>query len=292
MLALFVAAHASELIGVSAVSGNAALEYTVRNALLACQLADVNVPVHAGAAKPLTRPARHAAHIHGVDGLGGPELPALRRQADAQPAVRALLAAAEKHDDLHLVAVGPLTNVALALSLEPALAQRLAGISLMGGATTVGNITATAEFNIWADPEAAAIVFGSGAEIVMADLDLTHQFLIDRDRVAEVRQLGGTVARFAADLLGFFIDAYEQTYGEAVGPLHDPCSVLAVTHPQLFDSVRRHVAVEQYGELTRGMTVVDGRTGGMPQPPNTRVLTGIDDEGAYAALLEALGALP
>ncbi len=292
MLALFVAAHASQLIGVSAVSGNAALEYTVRNALLACQLAEVDVPVHAGAAKPLTRPARHAAHIHGADGLGGPKLPELRRQADAEPAVRALLAAAEKHDDLHLVAVGPLTNVALALSLEPDLAQRLASISLMGGATTVGNITPAAEFNVWADPEAAAIVFGSGAHIVMADLDLTHQFLIDRRRVGEVRELGGTVARFAADLLEFFINAYEETYGEAVGPLHDPCSVLAVTHPHLFDSEQRHVAVEQYGELTRGMTVVDRRSGGMPQAPNTRVLTRIDDEGAYTALLEALGALP
>ncbi len=292
MLAIFVAAHASELIGVSAVSGNAALEHTVRNALLACQLANVNVPVHAGAARPITRPARHAAHIHGADGLGGPELPELRREADKKPAVRALLDAAEAHDDLNLVAVGPLTNVGLALALEPALATRLKCISIMGGATTVGNITATAEFNIWADPEAAAVVFASGADLVLADLDLTHQFLIDRPRVDEVRALGGTVARFAADLLEFFVNAYEVTYGEAVGPLHDPCSVLAVTHPHLFEWAPRHVAVEQYGELTRGMTVVDGRSGSMPAPPNTRVLTRIDAAGAYGALLEALGSLP
>jgi inosine-uridine nucleoside N-ribohydrolase len=292
VLAIFLAAHAAELVGVSAVSGNAPLRYTLRNALLACQLAQVNVPVHAGAAKPLTRPAKHAAHIHGADGLGGPELPELRRQADAKPAVRALLDAAEARDDLNLVAVGPLTNVGLALALEPDLATRLKSISVMGGATTVGNVTATAEFNIWADPEAAAIVFSSGANVIMADLDLTHQFLIDRKRVGEVRALGGTVARFAADLLGFFVDAYEQTYAEAIGPLHDPCSVLAVTHPHLFESVSRHVAVEQYGELTRGMTVVDGRTGGMPKAPNTQVLTRIDDAGAFAALVEALGALP
>lgn len=287
-----MAAHASELVGVSAVSGNASLAYTVRNALLACQLANVNVPVHAGAAKPITRPARHAAHIHGADGLGGPKLPELRREADKKPAVRALLDAAEARDDLNLVAVGPLTNVALALALEPDLAARLKCISVMGGATTVGNVTATAEFNIWADPEAAAMVFESGANIVMADLDLTHQFLIDRPRVNQVRALGGTVARFAADLLDFFIDAYEQSYDEALGPLHDPCSVLAVTHPHLFESVQRHVAVEQYGELTRGMTVVDGRSGSMPKPPNTQVLTRIDDAGAFAALLDALGALP
>lgn len=292
MLAIFVAAHAAELVGVSAVSGNAPLEYTVRNALLACQLAEVSVPVHAGAAKPITRPAKHAAHIHGADGLGGPKLPELRREADAKSAVRALLDAAETRDDLNLVAVGPLTNVGLALALEPDLATRLKCISVMGGATTVGNVTATAEFNIWADPEAAAMVFASGANVIMADLDLTHQFLIDRKRVDEVRALDGTVARFAADLLSFFIDAYEQSYDEAVGPLHDPCSVLAVTHPHLFESVHRHVAVEQYGELTRGMTVVDGRSGSMPKPPNTQVLTRVDDAGAFAALVEALGALP
>ncbi len=292
MLAIFVAAHASELVGVSAVSGNAALKYTLRNALLACQLAQVSAPVHAGAARPLTRPARHAAHIHGADGLGGPALPELRRQADAEPAVRALLKAAEQREDLNLVAVGPLTNVALALALEPGLATRLKSISIMGGATTVGNVTATAEFNIWADPEAAAMVFESGANIIMAGLDLTHQFLIGRPQVEEVRALGGTVARFAADLLSFFIDAYEESYGDAAGPLHDPCSVLAVTHPHLFEAERRHVAVEQYGELTRGMTVVDGRSGSMPKPPNTQVLTRINASAAYGVLLEALGGLP
>lgn len=126
----------------------------------------------------------------------------------------------------------------------------------------------------------------------MAGLDVTHQFLIDRRRVAEVRALGTTVARFAADLLEFFVNAYERTYGEAIGPLHDPCSVLAVTHPHLFEHEQRHVAVEQYGELTRGMTVVDRRSGGMPLAPNTKVLTAINDAGAYAVLLEALGALP
>lgn len=292
MLAIFVAAHTSNLVGVSAVSGNAPLKYTLNNALLAVQLVGLEVPVHAGAAKPLTREARHASHIHGENGLGGPALPAIRRQADREPAVRALLEAAEKHDDLHLVAVGPMTNVGLALALEPDLATRLKSISIMGGATTVGNTTAAAEFNIWADPEAASIVFNSGGNVIMAGLDLTHQFLIDRARVGQIRALGSTVAGFSADLLEFFINAYEQSYGEAVGPLHDPCSVLAVTHPHLFTSERRHVAVELYGELTRGMTVVDRRSGHMPKAPNTTVLTGIDDAGAYAALVEALGALP
>lgn len=292
VIALFAAAHHADLRGVSAVSGNAALEYTLRNALLACQIAGASAPVHAGAAKPLLRAARHAAHIHGEDGLGGPELPALTREASKTPAVRALLAEAEATENLHLVATGPLTNVALALLLEPDLASRLSAVSVMGGATTVGNITAAAEFNIWADPEAARTVFESGARIVLADLDLTHQFMFGRERAREIRELGTTTARFTADLLDYFIEAYENTYGDAVGPLHDPCSVLAVTHPQLFEREERHVAVEVSGDLTRGMTVVDRRTGQMPLPPNTELLTRIDDEGAYRALREALKELP
>lgn len=291
-LALFVAAHFAQLVGISAVSGNAPLHKTLRNALILAELADVNAPVHAGAAKPLTRPAQHAAHIHGDSGMDGPELPAVVRQADATPAVRALLDAADANDDLHLVAVGPLTNVALALSLRPDLAQRLKTISIMGGATTVGNVTAAAEFNIWADPEAAAIVLQSGANIVLADLDLTHQFLIDQDRVDAVRAQGTRVARFSADLLQFFVQAYKTAYDEEAGPLHDPCSVLAITHPQLFQARRHHVATELQGELTRGMTVVDRRPGARPRPANADVLTHIDDEAAFQTLLVALGSLP
>ncbi len=292
VFAIFLAAHAAELKGISAVSGNAPLERTVANALIAAQIAQLDVPVHAGAAKPLTRPAQHASHIHGESGLDGPTLPELRREADARPAVRALLDAAEAHDDLWLVAVGPLTNVGLALALEPGLAQRLRGISVMGGAYGPGNMTAAAEFNIWADPEAAQIVFESGANVLLAGLDLTHRFLMDRGRIERIRGLGGEAAAFSADLLDFFASAYEKTYGEAAGPLHDPCAVLAVTHPELFTSERRHVAVERYGELTRGMTVVDRRTGGMPQAPNATVLTGIDDGAAFEVLLAALEALP
>lgn len=291
-LALLLAAHHAELVGISAVSGNAPLEKTLRNALVVAELAQVAAPVHAGAAAPLTRPAQHAAHIHGDSGMDGPRLPDVTRQADATPAVRALLEAAERHEGLNLVAVGPLTNVALALALEPGLADRLACISVMGGATTVGNVTAAAEFNVWADPEAAAIVLASGANIVLADLDLTHQFLIDQRRVEQVRAVGTQAARFSADLLQFFVQAYKTAYGEDAGPLHDPCSVLALTHPQLFRRQRLHVAVELQGQLTRGMTVVDRRPGARPRPANATLLTSIDDDGAFEALLQALAALP
>lgn len=289
-IAIFLAAQRSELVGISVVSGNAPVSLTERNGLIACQVADVDVPLHVGAAKPLVRAAQHAEYIHGKSGLDGPELPALTRRAADLPAVAAVLRAAEQHDDLWLVAVGPLTNVALALLLEPGLAGRLAGISIMGGAHGPGNVTAAAEFNIWADPEAAQLVFESGANLVLADLDLTHQFMMERKRIAQIRALGTRTAGFTADLLEHFVSAYAASYGPALGPLHDPCSVLAVTDPHLFESERRHVEVECEGTVTRGMTVIDRRTGKRTAEPNTTVLTNIDDAGAFQVLMDALGA--
>jgi len=203
--------------------------------------------------------------------------------------VPAILAAAEAHDDLWLVATGPLTNVALALQADPGLASRLQGISLMGGSYSAGNITPVAEFNIWADPDAAKAVFDSGARIVMAGLDLTHQFTIDEARRGRVRALGGPVATFTADLLEYFAGAYLRLYGEALnGPLHDPCAVLAVTDPHLFSSRAYHVAVETDSDLTRGQTVVDRRPGSVARAPNAEVLESIDDEAAFAAVLDAI----
>lgn len=291
VIAIFLAAQRADLVGISVVSGNVSLELTKRNGLVACEVAGIPAPVHAGAAKPLMRAPQHAEYIHGKTGLGGPELPHVTRKADELPAVQAILRAAEAHDDLWLVAVGPLTNVALALLLEPGLVKRLKGISVMGGAYGPGNVTATAEFNVWADPEAARVVFESGANLVLAGLDLTCQFMMERRRIAQIRALGTRTAVFAADLLDHFATAFGRAYDvPPQGPLHDPCAVLAVTDPHLFASERRHVAVECAGKLTRGMTVVDRRTGGRVAAPNTTVLTRIDDEAAFQILMDALGA--
>src|SRR5690606_11974713 len=150
---------------------------------------------------------------------------------------------------------GPLTNVALALRADPQLADRLLGISIMGGNYGPGNVTAAAEFNIWADPEAAAEVFASGARLGMSGLDLTHQFMMTRTHSDAVRALGTPLATFGADLLVYFSEAYARTFGgEPEGPLHDPCAVLAVTDAGLFTTADYHVAVETQGELTRGAT--------------------------------------
>jgi inosine-uridine nucleoside N-ribohydrolase len=292
-LAILLAGRTTELIGITVVSGNAPLDKTLRNALVTAQIAGLDVPVHAGAARPLLAEPLHAAFIHGDSGLDGPELPALRRVAASADAVRFLIDTARARDDLWLVATGPLTNVALALREAPDLAERLRGISLMGGAWGPGNVSAAAEFNILADPEAAAIVFASGARLVMAGLDVTHQFMIDGDRRARLAALGTDAARFAAALLRFYGEAYARAFGgEPQGPLHDPCAVLALTQPELFTSEERHVVVETRGQHTRGMTVVDRRGGDREATPNTRVLTRIDADAAFAALSAALSGYP
>lgn len=290
--AIITALHRADLVGVSVVSGNAPVHLCERNALVTLQLAGAeSVPVHRGADRPLVREPRYAAHIHGESGLDGPALPPLTLTARPEPAVDAIIAASHRVQGLWLVAVGPLTNVALALRQDPGLAQRVAGISVMGGSWGPGNITPVAEFNVWADPDAAAQVLASGANIVMAGLDLTHQFMIDGPRRQAVRELGTTLATFGADLLDFFSDAYARAFGvHADGPLHDPCAVLAVTDPHLFTTSRRHVEVETGSDLTRGMTVVDRRAGRQRTDHNVTVLETIDDEAAFTLLLAALTA--
>src|SRR5690606_5864321 len=289
--AILTALHRADLVGVSVVSGNAPVDRCLTNALVTMQYAGAgHVPVHRGAEKPLAREPRYAPHIHGDSGLEGPALPPVTLEPRPEHAVQAIVDASRRVEGLWLVAVGPYTNVALALQEDPGRARRVAGISVMGGAWGPGNITAAAEFNVWADPEAAAVVFASGANVVMASIDLTHQLLIDAARRERVRALGTPLARFGADLLDYFSEAYARVYAvPAEGPLHDPCAVLAVTDPHLFTTSRRRVEVETTSELTRGMTVVDRRTGRMAGEPNATVLETIDAEAAFDLVLAALG---
>jgi inosine-uridine nucleoside N-ribohydrolase len=193
-----------------------------------------------------------------------------------------------EQDDVWIVAVGPLTNIALALRLAPDIAGRIAGISLMGGGT-FGNRSPVAEFNIWADPEAAAVVFDYGGPLVMAGLDLTHQLIATTERIAAVRGVPGRLAAILADLLGFFSSTYISRHDSMTGAaVHDPCAVLALTHPDLFERTARHVAVETTGALTRGMTVIDQRTLIERPPPNCDVLTTIDADAAFALILDTI----
>jgi len=288
-IAILFAAHYTNLLGITTVSGNVPLELTTRNALLTTQLLNLDIPVHVGAARPLVTEAVHAPDIHGESGLGGPVLPNLERTVAGNDAVTYLIDTIRKHDDLWLVAVGPLTNVALALRMAPDIATKLKGISIMGGSTSFGNRTPVAEFNILADPEAADIVFKSGARILMCGLNLTHQFDIRQTDLATIRQIDNVAARFVADMLEFFGETYaEQYFGKFTAPLHDPCAVMALTHPELLEFAPRHVAVELTGTNTRGMTVVDERLVKSDWPSNVEVAMKIDRDDALNALLGAI----
>lgn len=286
--ALLLAAQTCTVVGISSVSGNVGLASTTRNARIVRDLAGLDAPLHAGAAGPLVGEPLHAPDVHGDSGLDGPRLPEPRGPVESLHAAQAIVDATRRDRDLWVVATGPLTNVALALRLDPDLPERIAGISLMGGSRTFGNTTAAAEFNILADPEAADVVLRSGARIVMAGLDLTHQFRLGRDHAASLAEIPGEIGSFTAELLGFFLERYERRSGLPSAPMHDPCSVLALTDPDLFERSSLHVVVELRGAHTRGMTLCDQRGMHSRADANVEVLTRIDAEGAWSRLRAAL----
>ena len=287
-IALILAHHCAEVVGITTVSGNVPLAATTANALMLTALLDVDTPVHSGASGPLAGEATYAPHVHGASGMGDFEPPAHDRTAAGDDAVSYLLDAAAP--DVWVAAVGPLTNVALAIERDPDWVKRIAGISIMGGSTAGGNVTAAAEFNIYADPEAAARVFASGADIVMCGLNLTHQVMTSDALVAELRAGGAPLERFAAGVFDFLHGVMADLLGERATALHDPCAVLAVTHPELFELTPRAVGVEVTGALTRGMTVVDERPSRLGPPANARVAYRIDAGRAMALVRESLRA--
>lgn len=289
-MAIVAAARFADLVGITTVSGNASLERTTYNARVMRDLLGFDVPVHSGSPRPLVAEPRFGAFVHGESGLDGADLPVPTTPLDGIDAVTFIIDTCRAVDDVWLVPVGPLTNIALALRAAPDIATRIAGISLMGGGT-FGNRTPTGEFNIWADPEAAAIVFGYGGRLVMAGLDVTHQFQATPERIARIAALPGTLAAFFSDLLAFFSGNYlarhDQGFLEGAA-VHDPLAVLAITHPQLFERVERHVAIETRGEFTRGMTVIDHRHIIDREPANCEVLTAVDAESAFDLLIASV----
>lgn len=274
-----------EVLGITTVGGNAPLAATTRNALrVLALLRRPDVPVAAGAAEPLVRSLETAPEVHGTSGLDGADLPEPVSAPRAEHAVeflRATLSAARR--PVTLIPTGPLTNIALLLRTYPAVASRIARISLMGGAKGAGNWTPAAEFNIWVDPEAARIVFRSGLPITMCGLDVTHQALFGLAEIDRMEALGTPTATVFADLLRFFTRFHVERYGTADTPIHDAVAVAAVARPDLMVTRRYHVDVAVDSDITRGRTVVDDR--GQPGPtPNVDVALEID-RGAFAGLL-------
>jgi inosine-uridine nucleoside N-ribohydrolase len=283
-LLLALASPEVDLVGVTTVHGNQTLEKTTDNALRVLAFAGrTDVPVAAGADRPLVREPHPAAHVHGESGLDGPDVPPRASEPVDQHAVDFLLE--HTTPETVLVPVGPLTNVALALArgLEPAR------IVLMGGAIAEGNMTPAAEFNIWADPEAAARVFHSGIDVTMIGLDVTHKALLTPEWSDRFRATGRTGA-FVADLVEFFKRYHQRTYGWDGAPIHDAVALAHAFHPGLVTTELRNVEIELGSELTRGRTVVDlwRRT---DREPNAHVAVDIDGDAFLGLLLERIPTL-
>jgi inosine-uridine nucleoside N-ribohydrolase len=284
-LLLALASPEVELLGVTTVAGNQTLDKTTANAIRVLELAGrAEVPVAAGADRPLVRERSVAANVHGETGLDGPDLPPPQGAPVEAHAVDFL---AERVAGATLVATGPLTNVALLLARHPdANPERLV---LMGGAIAEGNVTPAAEFNIWADPEAAMRVFASGLDLTMVGLDVTHRALVTTAHKEQLRA-AGRVGRFVAELLDFYGVFHRKVYGFDGSPVHDAVAVAQVIRPALLELERLNVRVDCESELCRGRTVVDvwRRTG---LEPNANVAVGIDSQAFLDLLLERLAKL-
>ena len=272
--AIFTAVEHTNVVGITSVAGNVGIDFTTRNALLVLEAAGAEVPVYRGAAGPLTGPTVEAAHVHGATGLGDLDRePATEIAGD--DAVGFILDAAESTNDLWLVAVGPLTNIAEAVQRRSDLVDQVAGLTIMGGAARGGNSTPAAEFNIYADPEAAHVVFEAGFDLTMIGLDVTQQVRMGHSQMAQLEAADAPRSRLAAALLDFYGRSRIEARDTGDGAMHHPCAVLVITHPELFSCTDRHVAVETAGTLTRGMTVVDERLESRVAP-NCRVGYGVD----------------
>lgn len=283
-----------EVLGITAVAGNVPLALTQLNARKVCELAGrPDIRVFAGCDRPLGRDLVTAEHVHGKTGLDGPVLPDPQMPLQDQHGVDFIIDTlrAEPAGSVTLCPLGPLTNIAMAFEKAPDIVTRVREIVLMGGAYfAVGNITPTAEFNIYVDPQAARIVFRSGVQIVVMPLDVTHQALVTRPRNEAFRALGTPVGQAVAQMTDFFERFDKEKYGSLGAPLHDPCVTAYLIRPDLFTGRHVNVEIETGSELTLGMTVADWWRV-TDRKPNALFMGGIDADGFFALLTQRLARL-
>jgi purine nucleosidase len=291
---LALASPEFDVLGITAVAGNVPLALTEVNARKICELAGhPGIKVYAGAIRPLLRPLVTAEHVHGRTGLDGPVLadPAmpLQKQHAVDFIIETLMV--REANTTTICALGPMTNIALALIREPRIASRIKRIVAMGGGFFEGgNVTPAAEFNIYVDPHAARAVFDAGIPITLIPLDCTHQALTSAVRVAKFRAMKNRSGPATAALLDFFERFDEQKYGTDGGPLHDPCVMAWLLKPELFQSRDVNVAIECESELTMGMTIVDW-WGVTDRKPNATVCRSIDAQGFFDLLTTRIAKL-
>ncbi len=279
-----------ELVGVTTVMGNQTIEKVTRNALAVARIAGITgVPFARGAHRPLVRQIEVAESIHGASGLDGPELPEPTLQLDPRHAVDFIIDTIMAADigEITLVPTGALTNIAMAVRKEPRIVERVKQVVLMGGGVNVGNWSATSEFNIVIDPEAAHIVFNESWPLTMVGLDLTHDALATPAVVAAIAAVDTAPSRFVGELLQFFGETYRDQQGFEHPPVHDPCAVAFVIDPTVMQVTRVPLDVELTGTLTLGMTVADFRAPA-PDDCTTQVAAKLDHAKFWALVVDAL----
>ena len=284
-----------EVLGITAVAGNVPLSLTERNARIVCELAGrPDIAVYAGCDRPLRRKLVTAEHVHGKTGLDGPELPEPKIKLQEKHGVDFIIDTIlqQPGNSVSLCPLGPLTNIASAILKQPKIVSRIKQIVLMGGAYfEVGNITPTAEFNIYVDPDAAKIVFEAGINMVVMPLDVTHKALVTGERNEAFRKLKSPVGIAVAEMTDFFERFDKEKYGSSGAPLHDPCVTAYLINPKIFSGKKINVEIETESELTLGMTVADW-WGVTDRKANTFFVSDLDSEKFFNLLTERLGRLP
>lgn len=280
---------AIDLLGITVVSGNQTIEKTVNNALNVCQYLGLNVPVYAGSANSLVRVRPPIADdIHGKTGLDGPVFEPLARSAEpgraAEYIVDTLLAS---DGDITVVTTGPMTNLALAMRLEPAIVPKIREVVLMGGSHGFGNVTPAAEFNIITDAEAAYVVFNCGRPITMVGLDVTRKVLCLPSIVDRMEAVGNRAARLFADLMRFFNETQKKVFGWEGGPLHDPVTIAYLINPAMLTLQEMYTTIDIRGVDSYGRTNCDS-FGYLKKEPNSSVAVDIDVAGFWNTIEEGI----
>ena len=280
-----------EVLGITAVAGNVPLDLTKKNARIVCELAQkTEIKVFAGCDTPMQRPLVTAEHVHGKTGLDGPTLPDPKMPLQKQHAVDFIIETIRTNEagTITLCPLGPLTNIATAIEKAPDIKEKIQEIVLMGGAYfEVGNITPTAEFNIYVDPEAAEIVFQSNIKITVLPLDVTHKALVNKARNDAFRALNSPVGKAVAEMTDFFERFDKEKYGSDGAPLHDPCVIAYLLSPNLFLGRHINVEIETQSELTLGMTVADWWKV-TNRPKNAYFIGDVNADGFFSLLTERL----
>lgn len=258
--AIMLAAQHLEVLGITTIGGNTTLDNVTKNALKILEVLDkTDIPVYAGHEGPMVAPLVTAPQFHGETGLDGPNLSEPKTKPQDKHAVDFIVETLMSTDDVTLIATGPLTNIAEAISREPRIVDRTKEIYIMGGSVTYGNWTPAAEFNIFVDPEAAYRVFNSGLLVNMCGINLTRQCCLGFEHMQKIRAIGTDAAILAADLLEFFIGSTVSSADLSGANLHDACPVAWIINPDLIKAVPMRIDIELKGEYTRGMTVCDYR---------------------------------